>query len=63
LTIEGDQYIYDGEWLNDQKTGVGMEVCKSGGKYTGMWVKDMKSGEGVSVSIEGDIYTGGFLGG
>ena len=58
LTVEGDQYIYDGHWQNDLRQGIGIEICKKLGKYTGTWLQDKRHGEGVGVNLNGDIYTG-----
>jgi len=58
LTIENDEYVYDGQWRNGKREGTGMEVCIKRGKYTGEWLADKKHGEGISVSPEGDIFTG-----
>jgi len=41
-------YIYDGEWIEGVRNGLGQEVTTSG-KYNGEWLEDMWHGQGISV--------------
>jgi len=52
-------YIYDGEWFEGCRNGMGQEVT-SQGKYNGEWLEDLRHGHGVSVDKDGNMYEGQF---
>lgn len=44
-----DGNIYDGEWLNDMRHGMGTLVnYKDGSRYEGQWERDKRHGAGMS---------------
>ena len=55
-----NQYIYDGEWFEGVRNGLGQEVNRSG-KYNGEWLEDHRHGEGISVDPDGNMYQGLFM--
>ena len=52
--------IYTGEWLNNQKHGVGKMIYKDGKIFSGDWDKDifLKSEEVEYKDQNGNEYTG-----
>lgn len=50
---------YIGEWDNNKKTSIGIEIY-SNGLYTGEFCNDMKDGIGVFKFINGNFYEGEF---
>lgn len=42
--VNGD--IYDGQWIDDSKNGVGICNFSNGDKYNGGWKADERSGKG-----------------
>lgn len=56
-TSHDNQYVYDGEWVNDEKSGSGREI-NNGVQYSGGFLKNMFSGYGVYVDSEGNMYDG-----
>ena len=53
-------YIYDGEWFEGHRNGMGQEIT-SKGKYTGEWLEDQRHGKGISVDENDNMYDGLFM--
>ena len=53
-----DMMIYDGEWVNDKRTGKGRYTWPSGDFYEGEWNNDNAHGYGIMKSSNGNIYEG-----
>ena len=53
-------YIYDGEWFEGHRNGMGQEITNRG-KYTGEWLEDQRHGQGISVDQDGNMYEGKFM--
>jgi hypothetical protein len=65
-----NQYIFDGEFQNDKKDGLGQLCIKSlkkgtqvvqEEKYSGQYKNDQYHGSGVHVNSNGDVYDGEFM--
>jgi len=52
----GDQY--EGEWINDLKSGLGEYQSKDGDLYNGQWKEDKKHNQGTMVYKNGEKYEG-----
>ena len=57
-----NQYIYDGNWVNDKKEGNG-DLFDHGIKYSGAFKNDLFEGSGNLIDKEGNIYEGEFING
>lgn len=57
-----NQYIYDGNWINDKKEGNG-DLFDHGVKYSGFFKNDLFEGAGNLIDKEGNIYEGEFING
>lgn len=55
-----DEYIYKGNWVNDQKSGYGQYFWPDGAKYEGEFCCDQKHGKGIYTYASGDTLTGVF---
>lgn len=55
-----NMYIFDGEWFEGYRNGMGQEIT-SKGKYTGDWLEDHRHGQGISVDEAGNMYEGHFM--
>ena len=54
-----DGSIYNGEWANGKRNGIGKLTWMSGkGTYYGQWKDDLKSGYGEAVFPNGGSYRG-----
>ena len=52
--------IYDGDFVNDKKEGIGKRIYKDG-YYIGPWLKDKRQGKGIIFYKDGSIkYEGDF---
>jgi len=55
--LNGD--VYDGEWKNDKKHGIGTQTFKEkGDKYEGMWRENKMDGKGIYYYANGSYYDG-----
>lgn len=54
----GDKYV--GEWHEDQKHGLGMNMYATGDKYVGEFRNDSRNGQGTYVFANGRKEVGGF---
>ena len=51
-----DKGIYEGDWENDKKDGIGILYnLKSGLFYMGRWKNDLKNGYGVSTLANNSV--------
>ena len=49
---------YNGDWLNNQKHGIGKQNYNGVGEYYGHWENGQRHGEGVMIYINQDVYSG-----
>ena len=54
---------YEGEFLGDERHGLGVYYFNSGSKYEGRWVHNEFTGRGKFYSEDGTIYEGYFING
>ena len=54
-------YRYEGDWLDDDRTGYGREVRENGDVYEGQFVQSRRHGHGRYLSVRGEEYDGGWL--
>ncbi len=50
--------VYEGNWKNDKKHGIGKFKYKNGDVYEGNWENDKKHGNGKMEYINGNVYNG-----
>ena len=55
--------IYDGEWKDNSRHGVGVLAFASGLEYSGEFFKDSIHGQGTITLIDASVYTGSFFNG
>jgi len=56
--IDIDGSIYEGDWKNSKRSGLGKLIYKYGAIYEGNWKNNKISGVGKMVYMNGDIYEG-----
>jgi hypothetical protein len=56
--LEGN--IYEGEFLNNKKHGLGKQIFANGDVYEGHWENGLMEGKGKLTMSSGDIYVGLF---
>jgi len=56
-----NECIYEGEWQNGVKDGIGIMLMKKGREYKGSWEKGLKHGVGTYLFHNGNTYTGEFI--
>jgi hypothetical protein len=56
--IEESGSIYEGEFANDKKEGLGKKMYADKSVYIGQWSNDMKQGQGKCVWEDGTFYSG-----
>ena len=49
---------YSGEWVNDKRTGYGVEAYASNSTYSGQWLDDERHGFAEYKLVNGDVYRG-----
>ena len=54
-------YRYEGDWLDDDRTGYGRETRENGDIYEGQFVNSRRHGHGRYLSVRGEEYDGGWL--
>ena len=59
LSTTGD--LYEGNWINGEKTGLGRQIWSDGHMYEGAWDHQQRHGFGKLVGSEGDVYTGEYF--
>lgn len=58
---EGDedvQNLYEGQWKNNEKHGIGKQTYVGSGEYFGYWENGKRQGEGVFTYLSKDVYSG-----
>jgi hypothetical protein len=50
--------VYEGHWVNEERSGVGKITSKGGDVYDGMWRNHLRNGEGVLRNADGSGYSG-----
>lgn len=50
--------IYDGQWLNNARDGLGQQTWPGGAKYIGEWKNNVVTGVGAFYHSDGDVYIG-----
>ena len=55
--------VYDGDWKDSMRHGVGLLILSSGVEYSGEFFKDSIHGEGTLTLIDASVYAGGFVNG
>ena len=61
MTSEDNNNLYDGEWKDGAKSGIGKMIIKGKSKYSGPFENDVYHGTGgVYCDNEGNIYEGDF---
>jgi hypothetical protein len=53
--------VYEGDFVNNLKNGIGVMVWQSGDKYIGEWKAGYITGKGKLIYKDGRIYEGDFL--
>ena len=53
--------IYEGQWKNGSRNGVGKQYWEDGCIYKGEWKDDKTNGRGHLIGVDGDIYTGDWV--
>ena len=53
--------IYEGDYLDGQRHGIGTITLADGFKYTGDWEYGEITGVGIATYANGDIYQGSFV--
>ena len=51
---------YYGQWLNDERNGMGVYVDSDGNIFTGEYNESIRDGIGATIFSDGDIYVGTF---
>ena len=60
---QADGSVYEGDFLNGQRTGKGKATWADGNVYEGDWKADQVTGKGKYTWADGDVYEGDFLNG
>ena len=58
METNGD--YYKGDWVQDQRTGIGMQEYSDGSVYFGQWLKNKWHGQGLYVMADGSRHLGNF---
>ena len=61
LIYTNSREVYQGQFLNGKKHGIGRYFYKNGDIYEGYWEDDMRSGYGFIKYFNGDWYEGMFV--
>ena len=56
IKVEATSYSYDGEWVDNERSGVGKMVYANGDTYHGQWEHGQRHGQGSYVKANGDMY-------
>jgi len=51
-------YVYEGNFINGKRDGLGILTSPEGDKYDGMWKDDLIHGQGTYEWADGSKYTG-----
>ena len=52
--------MYSGQWVENERSGQGVETCNDGRKYDGSWIEDKKNGYGTYTFENGNVWKGNF---
>ena len=55
--------VYEGDWVNSERTGKGKITLADGGVYEGDYVNGERTGKGKYVWADGDVYEGDWVNG
>ena len=58
LTSGAKDFLYDGEWVKDKRTGRGNCVIRGRETYSGLWKDGEFHGRGVHCDARGNVYDG-----
>lgn len=58
MTSGAKDFLYDGEWRDDKRTGQGNCVIRGRETYSGEWLDGLFHGRGVHCDAKGDVYNG-----
>ena len=58
LILADGGYVYDGNWKDDQKSGIGIEYYMFHKFYQGNWREDAYHGNGTIYWENGDSFAG-----
>lgn len=50
--------VYEGSWLDDQRSGEGYEIYKTGGYYRGEFLSNKPHGKGTYFWANGEVFEG-----
>ena len=53
--------VYEGQWVNNQRSGKGHYIWANGDDYEGEWKNNMADGEGTLRTADGTKYKGHFV--
>ena len=56
-----DGETYEGEIINNKRTGYGINYYPNGNKYEGWWENDLKNGTGTFYFNDGSLYVGQWI--
>lgn len=57
---EKERKSYEGNWVDDERSGQGKLLWKDGAVYEGEFQNDMRNGYGIETYSGGDVYEGEF---
>ena len=60
VTLESEA-VFEGEWLNELRDGMGKQRWPDGSLYEGSWLQGKANGRGKLLHADGDIYEGDWL--
>lgn len=58
MTSGAKDFMYDGDWVDDKRTGKGNCVIRGRETYSGQWKDGKFHGRGVHCDARGDVYDG-----
>lgn len=58
MTSGAKDFLYDGDWVKDKRTGKGNCVIRGRETYSGRWKDGEFHGRGVHCDARGDVYDG-----
>jgi hypothetical protein len=58
LTARRDGSVYEGNWEDDQRSGLGSMTWADGQRYIGNWKNGRKEGRGEEIWSDGRKYVG-----
>jgi hypothetical protein len=58
LTTGASDFLYDGDWVLDKRTGRGHCTIRGRETYTGAWLDNKFHGQGKYADADGNVYDG-----